>query len=74
MTPMLLARYAEDGSQKARRHMLAMGQSDPEILADVLGHFVRMASERIEDVSCMGFQISSGLRLLIVFRDVLGQI
>jgi hypothetical protein len=54
--------------------MLAMGQSDPEILADVLGHFVRMASERIEDVSCMGFQISSGLRLLIVFRDVLGQI
>jgi len=45
MGPMLLARYAKDGTEKARRQMLAMCQSDPEILADVLGHFVVMASE-----------------------------
>ena len=51
MAPTLLARYAEDGSQKARRQMLAMGQSDPELLADVLGHLVKMASERAGGVS-----------------------
>ena len=44
MGPMLLSRYARDGSEKARRQMLAMCQSDPEILADVLGHFVAMVS------------------------------
>ena len=50
MGPMLLSRYAKDGSEKARRQMLAMCQSDPEILADVLGHFVNMASERLGEV------------------------
>jgi hypothetical protein len=48
MTPMLLARYAQDGGDRARRHMLAMCRSDPEILADVLGHFVAIASEKID--------------------------
>lgn len=48
MTPMLLARYAQDGGDRARRHMLAMCRTDPEILADVLGHFVAIASERIQ--------------------------
>lgn len=48
MTPMLLARYAQDGGDRARRHMLAMCRSDPEVLADVLGHFVAIASERIK--------------------------
>jgi hypothetical protein len=47
MGPMLLSRYAKDGSEKARRQMLAMCQSDPEILADVLGYFVNMVSERM---------------------------
>lgn len=46
MTPMLLARYAQDGGDRARRHMLAMCRTDPEVLADVLGHFVTIASER----------------------------
>jgi len=47
MVPMLLARYAQDGGERARRQMLAMCQSDPEILADVLGYFVNMASVAI---------------------------
>lgn len=47
MTPVLLERYAKDGSEKARRQMLAMCQTDPEILADVLGHFVEIASEKL---------------------------
>jgi vacuolar protein sorting-associated protein 11 len=49
MGPMLLSRYAKDGSEKARRQMLAMCQSDPEILADVLGYFVSMVTERLTD-------------------------
>jgi tetratricopeptide (TPR) repeat protein len=49
MGPMLLSRYAKDGSEKARRQMLAMCQSDPEILADVLGYFVGMVTERLAD-------------------------
>ena len=48
MVPMLLARYAQDGGDRARRQMLAMGRKDPEILADVLGHFVEIASEKID--------------------------
>jgi hypothetical protein len=48
MTPMLLERYAADGSEKSRRQMLAMCQTDPEILADVLGHFVSIASEKLK--------------------------
>lgn len=47
MTPMLLERYARDGSEKSRRQMLALCQSDPEVLADVLGHFVALASEKL---------------------------
>ena len=50
MTPMLLERYARDGSEKSRRQMLAMSQTDPEILADVLGHFVAIASEILSGV------------------------
>eukprot|EP00977_Amphora_coffeiformis_P002374 scaffold448_cov156-Amphora_coffeaeformis.AAC.3 len=47
MTPMLLERYARDGSEKSRRQMLALCQSDPEVLADVLGHFVELASGKL---------------------------
>lgn len=46
MTPMLLERYAKDGSEKSRRQMLAMCNSDPEILADVLSKLVGIASEK----------------------------
>lgn len=51
MGPMLLSRYAKDGSEKARRQMLAMCQSDPEVLADVLGQFVAMIAELPIEVS-----------------------
>ena len=54
MGPMLLSRYAKDGSEKARRQMLAMCQSDPEILADVLGHLVAMVSANAKHVSRTG--------------------
>ena len=47
MTPMLLERYAKDGGEKARRQMLALCQTDPEILPEVLGYFVALASERL---------------------------
>jgi vacuolar protein sorting-associated protein 11 len=47
MVPMLLSRYAQDGGDRARRQMLAMSRNDPEILADVLGHFVKIASEKV---------------------------
>lgn len=47
MVPMLLSRYAQDGGDRARRQMLAMCRNDPEILADVLGHFVDIASRRV---------------------------
>ena len=47
MVPMLLSRYAQDGGDRARRQMLAMCRNDPEILADVLGHFVEIASEKV---------------------------
>lgn len=49
MTPVLLERYAKDGSEKARRQMLAMCQTDPDILADVLGHFVEIASHKLNE-------------------------
>lgn len=50
MKGMLLERYAKDGSEKARRQMLAMCQTDAEILADVLGSFVALASEKLKEV------------------------
>ena len=44
MAPMLLERYAKDGGERARRQMIAMCRTDPELLRDVLGYFVSMAS------------------------------
>jgi len=49
MAPMLVEKYAKDGTYRARRQMLAMCRSDPELLADVLGHFVTMVSEKISN-------------------------
>ena len=54
MTPMLLERYAKDGSEKSRRQMLAMCKTDPEVLADVLGHLVSIASEKTKDSTGTG--------------------
>ena len=51
MGPMLLSRYAHEGSEKSRRQMLAMTQNDPEVLADVLGHLVSIGSGQISDAS-----------------------
>lgn len=47
MTQLLLEKYAEDGSYKARRKMLAMCRSDPELLADVLGFFIQKATKEM---------------------------
>jgi hypothetical protein len=53
MAPMLLERYAKEGSEKSRRQMIAMCKADPEILADVLGHLVSMAMQTVKSVrSC----------------------
>ena len=47
MVPLLVEKYANEGTYKARRQMLALCRSDPEILGDVLGYFVTMATERL---------------------------
>lgn len=55
MTQILLEKYAEDGSYVARRKMLAMCRSDPELLANVLGYLIDKANSEIvfanDDVS-----------------------
>jgi len=48
MSSMLLERYAKEGGERERRQMLAMCRSEPELLADVLGYFVAMASQHSE--------------------------
>lgn len=49
MIPMLLEKYARSGTDRARRQMLALCElHDPEILAEVLSHFVSMAGEKCE--------------------------
>ena len=48
MIPMLLDEYSRSGTDRARRQMLAMCENrDPEIFAEVLSHFVRMAEARL---------------------------
>jgi len=47
MVPMLLEEYARRGTERARRQMLAMCDlHDPDLFAEVLAHFVKMAGER----------------------------
>ena len=41
---LILEHYAQDGSYRARRNMLAMCRSDPELLPEVLGYFVNMSA------------------------------
>jgi len=50
MTHMLLDQYARSGNERARRNMLSMCEHDPELLAEVLAHFVRMAGEKLKQV------------------------
>jgi hypothetical protein len=50
MVPMLLEQYARSGNERARRHMLAMCEHDPELFAEVLAHFVAMAGEKMNKV------------------------
>ena len=59
MVPMLLSRYAQDGGDRARRQMLAMCRNNPDILADVLGHFVDIACKKISPDSHDGDSVSS---------------
>lgn len=49
MTPMLLERYAKEGTEKARRQMLALSQTDPDTLAEVLAHLVKLKSDTKAD-------------------------
>jgi hypothetical protein len=66
MTPMLLERYAKDGSEKSRRALLAMSQTDPEVLAEVLGYFVDLASDKLRDVSPFSITGPLNVPLLII--------
>ncbi|KAL7550009.1 hypothetical protein ACHAWF_014291 [Thalassiosira exigua] len=54
--PMLLEEYARSGTDVARRKMLALcerGHDDPDLLAEVLAHFVAMAGRIGEEVGCV---------------------
>lgn len=53
--PLLIDHYAADGSERARRQMLAMCQGDPDLLADVLGHFVSLVAEKNKGVRSIAF-------------------
>lgn len=61
MTPMLLERYAKESSEKSRRQMLAMCKADPEMLADVLGHLVTIATEKMKNVRSIWFLVKVGI-------------
>jgi hypothetical protein len=73
MGPMLLSRYAHERSEKSMRQMMAMSKADPEILAEVLGHFVSLGSEvRTERMATFGDFLVSVLTVLpsLHFRQV----
>ena len=48
--PILIDRYASEGTERARRQMLAMSQGDPDLVADVLGHFVSLSSGKLSNL------------------------
>ena len=72
MTPVLVERYAKDGSEKARRQMLALCQTDPDILADVLGYLVEMASQKLNESTVRFDFLSFGLipSLVLTLRRI----
>lgn len=55
MISLLVEKYAMQRTYKARRKMLALCRSDPDILGEVLGYFVGMVNEKLsqkdDDVS-----------------------
>jgi hypothetical protein len=57
MNHMLLQQYAVAGDERARRNMLSMCEHDPDLFAEVLAHFVRMAGERLHKVSLLFFTV-----------------
>lgn len=66
MVPMLLEEYARNGGERARRQMLAMCEHDPELLSEVLSHFVSIAAEKSNKVCC----IPSSRRFLMSLHHV----
>jgi vacuolar protein sorting-associated protein 11 len=70
--PMLLARYAANESEKSRRQMLAMCQTDPEILAEVLGLLVAQASDRLhrQDRAAASDEYSESDSITEILEDV----
>ena len=55
---LILEHYAQDGSYRARRNMLAMCRSDPELLPEVLGYFVNMSSSVLLKPNANGDAVS----------------
>mmetsp|Transcript_23120 Transcript_23120/g.35442 ORF Transcript_23120/g.35442 Transcript_23120/m.35442 type:complete len:1153 (+) Transcript_23120:35-3493(+) len=73
MSPMLMERYGDDGGDRARRQMLAICRTDPELLADVLSHFVRIASDKLSEEECGDevSELSDGVDILCDIQEVL---
>jgi len=66
-----LEQYAQSGSERARRHMLAMCEHDPELFAEVLAHFVAMAGEKLnKDGSTDEISVDSDLQIGGLLHDI----
>ena len=66
--PTLIERYASEGTERARRQMLAISQGDPDLVADVLGHFVSQSSNRLSHlVSVYDIDLIQNLFDFIIF-------
>jgi len=77
MSSMLLERYAQDGGERARRQMLATCAQDGELLADVLGYFVLLASDQCffdttspSKTSNAGDDASEKSEAKVIFEDI----
>lgn len=70
MTSLLIDRYARDGCYKARRQMLALCKSDPELIADVLGHLVKMAAEKVHSENNDDTSINSESEVGELLEDI----
>ena len=76
MTLLLMDKYAQDESYKARQQTLAMCRSDPDQLADVLGYFVGIAAEKFgldEDEQGINFESEIG-ELLDDIKEALSHV
>ncbi len=70
MIPLLVEKYANEGTYKARRQMLALCRSDPEILGDVLGCFVAMTTEKLSRRDDDNASVDSESELGELLQDV----